>query len=80
MSDRFICEVCGKPKLDLQKTNSKIINKEMLSCASCIENKYEPRHIIIIAYHTNEKMRAKARPYIQNRRYVGEPILLEEVV
>lgn len=80
MTDSLICEVCAQPKYRLQKIKSKVMNKEILSCATCIKDGFEPRPLLIIAYLTNERMRKKAEPLIQNRKYVGKPILLEEIM
>ena len=80
MSDRFMCHSCDLPKASLEKRKSKITGMDILICATCIERGYEPRHLLIIGYHSSEAIRKRAISFIKNHSYVGETIALTEVL
>lgn len=77
MTPRFICESCGKNKNNLKQEQSKLLPKKLLMCQECITRKFEPRYIIILAYMSNIE---KAIDFIKEQRYLGEPILMTEVL
>ena len=79
-SDRFLCNSCDLPKASLEKRKSRITGMDILICATCIEKGYEPRHLLIIGYHSSEPIRRKAINLIKNHLYVGETIALTEVL
>lgn len=80
MSDRFICNSCDRPKANLQKRRSKITNMDVFLCSTCIDLGYEPRHLLIIGYHSGEQTKKKAIALIKDRCYIGETIALTEVL
>ncbi len=80
MSDRVICHSCSQPKHSLESRRSKVAGMDILICKTCIDKGYEPRHLLIIAYRSGEAMRKKAKKYIEDRKYVGEIIMLTEVL
>jgi len=47
-------------------------------CTECIENKREPRYLIILVGRMEGHL--KVADYIKNHRYVGEDILAKEIV
>jgi hypothetical protein len=80
MTSRLVCNSCSEPKHNLESRKSKVTNMDILICRTCIDNGYEPRQLLIIAYHSGEVMRKKATRYIRNRLYVGNIIALNEVL
>jgi hypothetical protein len=80
MSDRFICNSCSQPKHSLESRKSKVTGMEIFICRTCIDKGFEPRQLLIIAYHSGEQMRKKATKYIKGRLYIGETIALTEVL
>jgi hypothetical protein len=73
------CGVCGNQKLNVESLRSKLTGVAILVCATCISAGFEPRELIIIAYH-NEKLRPKAIKYIKTGKYLGPRIELSEVL
>ena len=47
-------------------------------CQLCIDNRYEPRWVIILGGRQNGA--ESVRDYILKRRYVGNPISAEELI
>jgi hypothetical protein len=75
----MLCFSCGKQKNELQPQKSDILDGVMLfMCQTCIENKYEPRWVIIMGGRQNGT--DSVRDYIVKRRYVGRPISAEELI
>ena len=73
------CYSCGKQKEELHSKNSELLpGVKLLMCKSCIEAKYEPRHVIIIASRSFGA--EKVRNFIVNRRYLGEEITGVELI
>lgn len=78
MSDRLSCQVCDKPKLELHRVNSKIVADWSLNiCKTCMDNRFEPRFLIILAARRFGAELVKK--YIQKQLYVGAPILAAEI-
>lgn len=74
----MVCQSCGKPKNSLAPRKSAIMkNVQLLQCDSCRENKFEPRHLIIIVGRS--KGLPAVREQIVKRLYVGETITGEEL-
>lgn len=80
MSGRWICNSCDQQKASLERKRSKITGMEIMICATCVERGFEPRHLLIIGYHSSEPIRKKAITLIKNHLYVGETIALTEVL
>jgi hypothetical protein len=76
----YICFSCDQPKYSLEPRKSKVTGMNILLCKTCIENGYEPRQLLVIAYYSGDKMREKAIRYIKGNLYVGETITLTEVL
>lgn len=69
----MVCTVCQKQKHQLKSKKSKLMpNLQMYVCASCFENKYEPRWLIILVGQSEGV--ESIQNYIVNRRYVGNEI------
>lgn len=73
------CYSCGKQKNELSLRKSSIIpGVNLMLCQTCIDNKFEPRWVIILAARQNGA--SSVRDFIIKRRYVGQEILGNEIV
>ena len=73
------CYSCNKQKANLEPTKSALIQGTTLFlCASCIELKFEPRWVIILAGIQNGP--EYVRDYVIKHRYVGHTITAEELI
>lgn len=73
------CSSCSKQKNTLKPRKSKLLDTVTLyMCTECIENKREPRYLIILVGRMEGHL--KVADYIKNHRYVGEDILAKEIV
>jgi hypothetical protein len=73
------CFSCGKQKNELQPKKSDIINGvTLLMCQTCLEDKFEPRWVVILGGRQNGV--ESVREYIIKRRYVGRVIDAEELI
>jgi hypothetical protein len=72
------CACCNKSKNSLSPKNSELLNGvTLLMCETCIQSKYEPRSIIVIAARSNGP--EYVRDFIVKRRYLGNDILAVEL-
>ena len=75
----MLCQSCEKSKNQLFSKNSNIISDiGLVLCQSCIDAKYEPRWIIILAGRS--KGPESVKDYISKRRYVGKEITANELI
>ena len=76
----MICQSCGKNKNDLTTKKSSLLSGiNLFMCATCIENKFEPRWVIILAARQNEDP-SVVRDFIVKRRYIGRDISGSELI
>lgn len=76
----FLCQSCDKPKAALKSVKSTVIDGvDVIMCQTCIENKYEPRFMIVLSVQT-VGMTDKAKKLILERKYVGKFIEAAEIV
>ncbi len=72
------CSVCDHVRHQLRARKSKLLPQQPLYvCNECAVNKYEPRWIIIMAYHRYGLEYVK--DYLEPKRYHGKEILLREL-
>lgn len=75
----MVCYSCGRPKSDLSPKKSSLLSgMSLLLCKNCIECKYEPRWIIILAGRKSGP--ESVREYIVKNRYVGKEISASELI
>ena len=75
----MLCFSCGKSKNELQPCKSYIIDGvSLFLCQTCIDAKYEPRWVIILAGRQNGP--ESVRDYVIKHRYVGKAITAEELI
>ena len=72
------CSSCDSIRYQLKRKKSKLLPSFTLNlCSDCIEKKYEPRWIVIMA--ARRYGADKVSNYLEPKRYVGEDILLKEI-
>lgn len=75
----MLCYSCNKPKHNLKPINSTLLaGTTLLMCQTCIDNKFEPRWVIILAGRTMGV--TSVRDFIVKRKYVGKEIFAEELI
>jgi len=75
----MVCYSCGQPKNELSPKKSSLLGgMNLLLCKKCIESKYEPRWIIILAGRKNGPQ--SVRDYIVKHKYVGKEISASELI
>jgi len=75
----MLCFSCGKQKDQLHPFKSNILNGiNLFMCQICIDNKFEPRWVIILGGRQNGA--ESVRDYIIKHRYVGRKIAAEELI
>lgn len=75
----MLCYSCDKPKSELQPKKSNLLSGiNLLLCKKCIELRYEPRWVIILA---GRKFGPQfVRDYVIKNRYVGKEISANELI
>lgn len=77
--DVLLCNCCDKPKAKLLPKKSTLLKgMPLFMCETCIEEKKEPRYIVILA--GRKYGIAKVKEYIIKGRYCGKPIEASELV
>jgi hypothetical protein len=75
----MLCYSCSKQKNELDPKKSDIIKGiTLLMCQTCIEEKLEPRWVIVLGGRQNGP--ESVRDYIIKRRYLGKTITAEELI
>lgn len=73
------CQSCNKQKSDLiVKKSSLISGMNLYMCQTCIDSKFEPRWVIILASRQQDP--SVVRNYIVKRRYFGRDISGSELI
>jgi NMD protein affecting ribosome stability and mRNA decay len=75
----MLCYSCSKQKNELMPKKSSIISGiTLLMCQSCLDEKLEPRWVVILGGRKNGA--ESVREYIIKRRYIGKSISAEELI
>ena len=75
----MLCQSCNQQKYQLHTKKSNIMGDiSLVMCQSCIDAKYEPRWIIILAARSVGSDAVK--DYIINKRYIGRDITGVEII
>jgi hypothetical protein len=75
----MLCFSCGKQKDQLHPCQSSILEGvNLFMCQTCIDEKYEPRWVIILA--GRQKGIDSIRDYIIKKKYIGRSISAEEII
>jgi len=75
----MLCYSCKKQKNQLHPSESKLLKgQQLLMCQTCIDSKFEPRWVIVMA---GRQFGAEfVKDYVIKRRYVGNIILADELL
>ena len=77
-TNNLVCASCDKPKRELHPKKSALLSSTTFNmCNDCISNKREPRFVIILYGRQNGI--ESVSDYLDNDRYVGDPILAKEL-
>ena len=75
----MLCYSCSKQKDQLHPCQSNLLEGvSLFMCQACIDGKYEPRWVIILA--GRQKGSEHVREHIIKHRYFGRPISAEEII
>lgn len=78
-NERVVCSVCSTQRDQLNAKKSKLLKTVTLYlCNECVKAQREPRWLIILVGRT--KGAGSVLEYVKRRRYVGKPILAEELL
>ena len=75
--EKILCYSCNKNKHKLEVKKSSLLPINLFMCETCINAKYEPRWVIILAGRSNGSEYVKE--IVTKQRYVGAPILASEL-
>ena len=75
--EKIICYSCSKQKHKLEVKKSSILPINLFMCETCINSKFEPRWVVILAGRSNGPDYVKE--IIAKQRYIGKPILASEL-
>lgn len=78
MSEKILCYSCNKTKNKLNLKRSLLLPINLFMCQTCIDEKFEPKWVIVVAGRQNGHESVKE--FIQKRRYVGEEITASELL
>jgi hypothetical protein len=76
--EKVLCYSCNKSKNQLSLKKSSLIGINLFMCQSCIDQKYEPRWVIILAGRQNGSDSVK--DFILKRKYLGIEISASELL
>ena len=76
---RVKCYSCNKQKEGLHPKKSELLDGVIsLMCQTCIDSKFEPRWVIVLA--ARSKGADIVKDFIIKRRYIGNDILANELL
>lgn len=78
MTDKVLCYSCNKSKNKLNAKRSNLFPINLLMCETCINSKFEPRWIIILA--GRQLGSESVKDFILKRRYIGDEITASELL
>lgn len=78
MSEKVLCYCCNKTKNSLSVKKSSLLSINLLLCETCIDNKFEPRWVVILSGRQNGHEFVK--DYVSKKRYPGDEILASELL
>ena len=76
--EKIVCYSCSKQKHKLEVKKSSIMPINLFMCETCINSKFEPRWVVILAGRSNGVDHVKE--YIQKKRYIGSEVSASELL
>ncbi len=78
MNEKIFCYSCNKTKNKLNLKKSSLLPINLFLCQTCIDEKLEPRWVVLIAGRQNGHESVK--DFIQKRKYLGSEITASELL
>ena len=73
------CSVCKRNRQNVTTKKSALMpGIDLILCNECLDNKREPRWMIIMAGRSGNT--DKIKPYLRHHRYCGDKITAEEIL
>jgi len=76
--NKILCYSCNKNKHKLNAKKSSLLPINLLMCETCINEKLEPRWVIILAGRSSGA--DHVREFVLKKRYLGEEISASELL
>lgn len=76
--DKVLCYSCSKSKNQLNVKKSSLISINLLLCETCINSKFEPRWVVILA--GRQYGAELVKDVIVKKRYLGKEISASELL
>lgn len=76
--DKILCYSCNKSKNKLEMKKSSLLPINLFMCKTCIDDKLEPRWVVILAGRSNGHEFVK--DVVQKKRYIGNEITASELL
>lgn len=76
--EKILCYSCNKTKNKLNAKKSALLPINLLMCETCINSKFEPRWVLILA--GRQYGMESIREFVVKRRYVGNDIIASELL
>jgi len=78
LNEKIFCYSCNKTKNQLNLKKSSLLPINLFLCKTCIDEKLEPRWVVLIAGRQNGHEHVK--DFIQKRKYIGSEITASELL
>lgn len=76
--DKILCYSCNKSKHKLNAKKSSLLPINLLMCETCINSKFEPRWVVILAGRSNGA--EYVREFVLKKKYIGQDISASELM
>jgi hypothetical protein len=76
--DKILCYSCNKTKNKLNAKRSSLLPINLLMCETCMNAKFEPRWVVILAGRQNGLDFVKE--FVVKKKYVGNDISASELI
>jgi len=76
--EKILCYSCNKTKNKLNAKRSSLLPINLLMCETCINEKFEPRWVIILA--GRQYGFDAVRDFVLKKKYVGQDIAASELL
>ena len=76
--EKILCYSCNKTKNKLNAKKSSLLPINLLMCETCINEKFEPRWVIILA--GRQYGSESVKDFVLKKKYVGQDISASELL
>ena len=78
MSEKILCYSCNKTKNKLNLKRSVLLPINLFMCQTCIDDKMEPRWVVVIA--GRQIGHESVKDFVQKKKYIGSEITASELL